>query len=148
MHHCLAKARNSRWPSDCATCTLAANWPHQLFGHDVIGTLPWRRTRHTPELVTGSKKGGRREEKKKRKRKKERYQSTFCVTGYHKMLPLALLLIPPTIHLTLHLFPSPTTPHHTSHTPPTLSSYYIFRHPIFSFYPLQSKFSIFHCSFE
>lgn len=73
LHHYLAKARNSRWPSDCATCTLAANWPHHWFGHDVIGTLPWPRTRHTPELVTGKPEG---REKKKKKGKKEKKSDT------------------------------------------------------------------------
>lgn len=115
LHHYLAKARNSRWPSDCATCTLAANWPHHWFGHDVIGTLPWPRTRHTPELVTGKPEG--REKKKKMEKKKKRaipVVKYFLCYGLPQDTTVALLLIPPTIHLTLHLFPSPT-PHHTPH---------------------------------
>lgn len=78
LHHYLAKARNSRWPSDCATCTLAANWPHHSFGHDVIGTPLASHTTHS-RACHGKPEGRKKKKKGKKEKKSDTGSKVFFV---------------------------------------------------------------------
>jgi len=117
LHHHLAKARNSRWPSDCATCTLASNWPHHSLGHDVIGTPPGLAHDTLPSSREARREGEKEKEKKKGKKKKR----AIPVVKYFLCYGLPQDTSPPphpshTIHLTLHLFL--LQQHHTTHHTP------------------------------